>query len=104
MDQKRAALDKIKATQAKLRIAKVKAKQDVERLAALDKYDTEMDQLQVRHTTSIWKPSIAVGAKTLEYVTEFPHFAHFPLFSNRVHFLMLLDPLCYHTFVIIMAS
>ena len=67
MDQKRAALDKIKATQAKVRIAKVKAKQDVERLAALDKYDTEMDQLQVRHTQfQSGNHQLLWGAKALE--------------------------------------
>eukprot|EP00286_Rhodomonas_abbreviata_P019818 CAMPEP_0181311444 /NCGR_PEP_ID=MMETSP1101-20121128/13139_1 /TAXON_ID=46948 /ORGANISM="Rhodomonas abbreviata, Strain Caron Lab Isolate" /LENGTH=458 /DNA_ID=CAMNT_0023418173 /DNA_START=107 /DNA_END=1483 /DNA_ORIENTATION=- len=46
MDEKRMVLDKIKATQAKLRVARVQAKHDEERKAALDKYDTEMDQLQ----------------------------------------------------------
>jgi len=46
MDEKRACLDKIKAAQAQVRIARVKAKQDVARQAALDKYETEMDQLQ----------------------------------------------------------
>jgi len=46
MATKREALDAIKRKKAELRVKKVEAKQHVERLAALDRFQTEMDQLQ----------------------------------------------------------
>lgn len=46
MDAKRRAIDKVKAAQAQLRVARVKAKQDAARQSRIDQYQVEMDQMQ----------------------------------------------------------